>query len=212
MVRLCLIPIYLWAQNASLSAREDLWAKLNPFFGAELSLIDIRFLSTPLFSNSPDFWGITIGSNYTYFRTENEVFAAGPGAQITGSFQFLGRAGTNWMVQIPVYGYARVGAGATAYNVQRLGIGAGIGLRFTTFQLTYASFSGNYIGKLRQSFINPTALLDITFNFRRTNPTTIRAYFDFIPSRRNTEIMGMIDPVPLEFSTLGIGILYRIGF
>lgn len=210
MRKLLLLPLYLCAQSRA--DREDLMAKANPFFGASLSFIDIRFLTTPLFSNSPDFWGITLGGNYTYFRTENEVFAAGPGAQITGSFQFLGPAGTNWMLQVPVYAYARVGAGATAYNIQRLGIGAGAGLRFTTFQLTYSSLSGNYIGRLRQNFINPTAFLDLTFNFRRTNPTTVRVFLDVLSSRRNTEVMGSIDPVPLEFRTVGIELLYRIGF
>ncbi|MCS7152778.1 MAG: hypothetical protein N2253_06395 [Bacteroidia bacterium] len=200
-----------WAQGLLEGPAGDLWAKINPFFGAELSFIDIRFLTTPLFANSPDFWGLTLGSNYTYFRTENEVLAAGPGAQITGSFQFLGRSGTNWMVQVPVYAYARMGAGATAYNTQRLGIGVGAGLRFTTFQLTYTSISGNYVGKLRQSFVNPTVFVDITLNFRRTNPTTLRGYFDILSSRRNTELMGSIDPVPLEFRTFGVGILYPIG-
>lgn len=210
MRKLLLIPLYLWAQPSK--EPQDWLAKANPFFGGSLSLIDIRFLTTPLFSNSPDFWGITVGSNYTYLRTENEVFAAGPGAQVTGAFQFLGRAGTNWMVQVPVYAYARVGAGATAYNIQRLGFGVGAGLRYTTFQLTYTSLSGNYIGKLRQNFINPTAFAELTFNFRRTNPTTLRVFFDILSSRRNTEIMGSIDPVPLEFRTLGIELLYRIGF
>jgi len=208
--RLLLLPLGLWAQNSP-ALNTDLFAKLNPFFGGGLSFIDIRFLTTPLFSNPPNYWALTLGSNYTYFATENEVFAAGPGAQLTGAFQFAGFNATNWMLQIPVYGYARVGAGATAYNVQRLGIGAGAGLRFTTFQLTYSSLSGNYIGKLRQSFINPTAFVDITFNLRRTNPTSIRIYFDVLPSRRNTELLGAIDPVPLEFRTMGMELLYRIG-
>ncbi|MCS6895192.1 MAG: hypothetical protein NZZ60_03455 [Bacteroidia bacterium] len=196
-----------WAQPS-----EDLWNKLNPFFGAGLTFIDIRFLTTPLFNNPPDFWGLTLGTNYTYFRTENEVFAAGPGAQITGSLQFLGNVGTNWMLQVPVYGYARLGAGATSFNVQRLGIGAGAGLQLTTFQIAYSSISGNSVGKLRQTFVNPMVFLDLTFNFRRTNPTTIRVNFDVLSSRRNTEIMGSIDPVPLEFRTLGLSILYRVGF
>ncbi|MCS7162560.1 MAG: hypothetical protein NZ958_04425 [Bacteroidia bacterium] len=191
-------------------ATPDIWAKLNPFFGGELCFIDIRFLNTPLFSYPTNYWGISLGSNYTYFRTENEVFAAGPGAQITGAFQFLGRYGTNWLLQIPLYAYARLGAGATAYNIQRLGIGGGVGVRFTTFQLTYTSVSGNYVGKMRQTFFNPTAFAEVTFNFRRTSPTTIRFYLDLLPSRRNTAIMGSIDPVPLDFRTFGFSILYQI--
>ncbi|GIV22415.1 MAG: hypothetical protein N3A68_08600 [Bacteroidia bacterium] len=189
---------------------EDLWPKLNPFFGADLSFIDIRFLNAPLFSYPTNFWGITVGSNYTYFRTENEVFAAGPGIQVTGAFQFLGSAGANWMIQVPVYGYVRVGAGATAYNIQRIGLGAGAGLRFTTFQTTYTSLSGSYVGKLRQNFINPTAFVDITFNFRRVSPTTIRAYLDILPARRNTDILGSLDPVPLDFRTYGFSLIYSL--
>lgn len=204
-----LLPSVLLAQSAAPFRLS--FDQLNPFVGAQLTFIDIRFLTTPLFSVPPDFWGITVGSNYTYFRTENEAFAAGPGAQITGSFQFLGRAGTNWMIQAPIYAYARLGAGATAYNIQRLGIGIGAGGRLTSFQITYTSLSGGYIGKLKQTFITPTVFADLTFNFRRTNPTTLRIHFDPLPTRRNTEIMGAIDPVPLEFSTIGLSILYRIG-
>ncbi|MCS7297252.1 MAG: hypothetical protein RMK19_03290 [Bacteroidia bacterium] len=203
------VPFLLFGQRPTLP--QEFWSKLNPFVGGELCFIDVRFLNTPIFSYAPDFWGLTIGGNYTYFYTQSEMLSAGPGAQITGAFQFLGRAGTNWMIQLPLYGYVRVGAAATAYNVQRLGVGAGAGVRFTTFQFTYTSLSGNYIGKLRQSFINPVAFLEFTFNFRRTNPTTIRLAVDLLSSRRNTEIMGVIDPVPLEFRTLSIGILYRIG-
>ncbi|MEN3040976.1 MAG: hypothetical protein ABDH66_05510 [Bacteroidia bacterium] len=196
----------LWAQRG-----EEVWQKLNPFFGGGLTFIDIRFLTTPLFNNSPDFWGLTLGTNYAYFHTENEVLAVGPGAQITGSLQFAGGLGTNWMVQVPVYGYVRVGAGATAFNVQRLGIGAGAGLQLTSFQLLYTSLSGNAVGRLRQTFINPMVFLDLTFNFRRTNPTTIRLNLDILSSRRNTELLGSIDPVPLEFRTVGLSFLYKIG-
>lgn len=191
-------------------ASEDLWAKLNPFFGADLSFIDIRFANVPLFSYPTNYWGLTLGSNYTYFHSENEVLAAGPGAQVTGAFQFLGGAGTNWMVQVPVYGYVRLGAGATAYNVQRLGIGAGLGARFTSFQVTYSTLSGNYIGRLRQSFLNPTAFVDLTFNLRRTSPTTLRLYLDLLSSRRNTDILGSLDPTPLEFRTYGFSLIYGI--
>lgn len=207
-IALALLPLLIFAQKNE--PQESLWSKLNPFFGADLSFIDIRFMNTPLFTYPADFWGLTLGTNYTYFRTENEVIAAGPGAQITGAFQFLGRYGGNWMIHVPVYGYVRIGAGATAYNLQRLGIGAGAGLRFTSFQLTYAALSGNYIGKLRQSFINPTVFAELTFNLRRVSPTTLRIYFDPIPSRRNTEVMGQIDPVPLDFRVFGLSLIYRI--
>jgi hypothetical protein len=194
----------------SRSSEEDFWAKLNPFFGGELSFIDIRFLNAPLFSYPTNYWGLTAGSNYTYFRTENEVFALGPGVQLSGAFQFLGQYGTNWMIQVPVYGYARFGAGATAYNVQRLGIGAGAGIRLTSFQLTYSSLSGNYVGKLRQTFVNPTAFAEVTFNFRRVSLTTLRIYMDLLPSRRNTEVMGSIDPVPLDFRVFGGALIYTL--
>lgn len=189
---------------------EALWSKLNPFFGADLSFIDIRFANVSLFSYPTNYWGLTLGSNYTYFHTENEILSAGPGAQVTGAFQFLGAGATNWMIQVPIYGYARLGAGATAYNVQRLGIGAGLGARFTTFQVTYSTLSGNYIGRLRQSFINPTAFVDLTFNLRRTSPTTVRLYLDLLSSRRNTDILGSLDPTPLEFRTYGFSLIYSI--
>lgn len=208
-MRLLLLPGLIACLQAQAPAPgQDLWAKFNPFFGGELALIDIRFLNTPLFSSTTSYWGLTAGSNYTYFRTEDDFLAVGPGAQVTGAFQFLGRSGTNWMIAVPVYVHAHLGAGATAYNVQRLGLGIGAGLRFVSFQLTYTSLAGNYVGKLRQTYLNPTAFVDLTFNLRRVSPTTLRLYFDLLPSRRNTDILGSIDPVPLDFHTIGVALVY----
>ncbi|GIV25369.1 MAG: hypothetical protein KatS3mg026_1061 [Bacteroidia bacterium] len=210
-MRLLLLGALMAALQAQApSPNQDLWAKLNPFFGGELAFIDIRFLNTPLFSSTTNYWGLTVGSNYTYFRTEDDFLAVGPGAQVTGAFQFLGGLGTNWMIAVPVYAHAHIGAGATAYNVQRLGLGVGAGLRFVSFQLTYTTFSSNYVGKLRQTYLNPTAFVDLTFNLRRVSPTTLRLYFDVLPSRRNTDILGSIDPVPLDFRTIGGALVYSL--
>jgi hypothetical protein len=196
----------LQAQTAS---PKTFWSNLHPYLGGELALIDIRFLGQSLFSYPADFWGISIGANYIYHRSGDDFFAVGPGAQITGSFQFLGSFGSNWMVQVPVYSFARIGAAATPYNQQRLGAGIGLGLRYTSFQTIYTASSG-YVGRLRQNFLNPTAMVELTFNFRRVSPTTIRFYMDLLPARRNTEIYGSFDPVPLDYRTLGFGIYYYI--
>ncbi len=188
---------------------KNFWSKLHPYFGGELAFIDIRFLGQSLFSYPADFWGVGLGANYIYHRDADDFFAFGPGAQVTGSFQFLGSFGTNWMIQVPVYAFARIGAAATPYNQQRLGAGIAVGLRYTTFQTIYTAPSG-YVGKLRQGFVNPTAIVELTFNLRRTAPTTVRFYMDILPSRRNTEIYGSFDPVPLEYRTIGLGLYYYL--
>ncbi len=203
LLLLWILP-FLHAQN---EAKSNLWSKLHPYFGGELSLIDIRFLGQSLFTYPADFWGIGFGANYIYHRDPNDFFSFGPGAQVTGSFQFLGSFGSNWMLQVPVYAFARIGAAATPYNQQRLGASIAVGMRYTTFQTIYTAPSG-YVGKLRQGFLNPTAIAELTFNFRRTAPTTVRFYMDILPSRRNTEIYGSFDPVPLEYRTIGFGLYY----
>jgi len=203
---LLLLTSLLQAQTAP---PKTFWNNLHPYFGGELALIDIRFLGQSLFSYPADFWGVGLGANYIYYRSPDDFFAVGPGAQITGSFQFLGSFGSNWMLQVPLYGFARIGAAATSYNQQRLGAGIGLGLRYTTFQTIYTAPSG-YVGRLRQSFLNPTGIVELTFNFRRVSPTTIRFYMDLLPARRNTDIYGSFDPVPLEYRTLGFGIYYYI--
>jgi len=205
LLLLWILP-FLHAQN---EPKSNLWSKLHPYFGGELSLIDIRFLGQSLFTYPADFWGIGFGANYIYHRDPNDFFSFGPGAQVTGSFQFLGSFGSNWMLQVPVYAFARMGAAATPYNQQRLGAGIAVGMRYTTFQTIYTASSG-YVGKLRQGFLNPTAIAELTFNFRRTAPTTVRFYMDILPSRRNTEIYGSFDPVPLEYRAIGFGLYYYL--
>lgn len=199
---LCL-GLMAWAQQAPSGFA---WDKLHPFFGMGLDLIDIRFLGQSLFSYPAEFWGVGGGVHYIYYRDANDFFSIGPAAQISGAFQFLGSFGSNWMLQAPVYGFARIGAAATPYNQQRLGAGVGLGLRLTTFQTLYTT--GNYVGKLRQTFVNPTAIFDLTLNFRRTNPTTLRFYMDILPARRNTDVYGSFDPVPLEYRSIGFGLYY----
>jgi len=193
--------------KAQTTPPKTFWNNLHPYLGGELALIDIRFLGQSLFSYPADFWGIGLGANYIYYRSPDDFLAVGPGAQITGSFQFLGSFGSNWMLQVPLYAFARIGAAATPYNQQRLGTGIGLGLRYTTFQTIYTVPSG-YVGRLRQNFLNPTGIVELTFNFRRLSPTTIRFYMDILPSRRNTDIYGSFDPVPLDYRTLGFGIYY----
>ncbi len=200
---LLLLGIGLWAQQPPKGLS---WDKIHPFFGVSLDLIDIRFLGQSLFTYPAKFWGIGGGVHYVYYRDENDFFSVGPAVQASGAFQFLGSFGSNWMLQVPVYGFARIGAAATSYNQQRLGAGIGLGLRFTTFQTLYTT--GSYVGKLRQTFVNPTAIFDLTFNLRRTNPTTVRFYMDILPVRRNTEVYGSFDPVPLDYRTIGFGLYY----
>ncbi len=206
------LPLVLFALSVGQAQKDpktNLWSNLHPYFGGELSFIDIRFLGQSLFSYPADFWGVGLGANYIYHRDPNDFFSFGPGVQLTGSFQFLGSFGSNWMLQVPVYAFARIGAAATPYNQQRLGAGVAVGMRYTTFQTIYTAPSG-YVGRLRQNFINPTTILELTFNFRRTAPTTVRFYMDILPSRRNTEIYGSFDPVPLEYRALGFGLYYYI--
>jgi hypothetical protein len=188
---------------------KDFWTKLHPYFGGELAFIDIRFLGQSLFNYPADFSGVGLGANYIYYRDADDFFAVGPGAQVTGAFQFLGSFGSNWMIQVPVYGFARIGAAATPYNQQRLGASIALGMRYTAFQTIYTTPSG-YVGRLKQNFINPTAIVELTFNFRRTLPTTLRFYMDILPARRNTEIYGSFDPVPLDYRAVGVGIYYYI--
>ena len=195
--------------RAQSEAFKDFWTKLHPYFGGEFAFIDIRFLGQSLFSYPADFTGIGLGANYIYYRDADDFFAVGPGAQVTGAFQFLGAFGSNWMIQVPVYGFARIGAAATPYNQQRLGASIALGMRYTAFQTIYTTPSG-YVGRLKQNFITPTAIVELTFNFRRSLPTTLRFYMDILPARRNTEIYGSFDPVPLDYRAVGVGIYYYI--
>ncbi len=194
----------LWAQSQS---AKGFWEQLHPYFGAGVTFIDIRFLNQPLFDYAPRFWSVGAGANYIYYRDANDFLAIGPGAQVMGAFRFLGSYGANWMLQIPIYAFARLGATATPYNRQRLGVGLAAGFRYTTFQTTYTIVTtSSYVGKIRQSFLNPTLMLDFTLNIQRLNPTTVCLYLDVLPARRNTEIYGSFDPVPLEYRTWGLSL------
>jgi hypothetical protein len=196
--------------RAQSEAPKDFWTKLHPYFGGEYTSIDIQFLGRSLFTYPADFTGIGLGANYIFYRDADEFFAVGPGAQVTGAFQ-LGAFGSNWMIQVPVYGFARIGAAATPYNQQRLGGGIALGMRYTAFQVIYTptTLSG-YVGRLKQNFITPTAIVELILNFNRSLPSALRFYMDILPARRNTEIYGSFDPVPLDYRTMGIGVYYYL--
>jgi hypothetical protein len=107
MKGLFLLPLLLisllQAQNNS---PKTFWSNLHPYLGGELALIDIRFLGQSLFSYPADFWGISIGANYIYHRSGDDLFAVGPGAQITGSFHWPGL--TLYFLPDNLYGFLRL--------------------------------------------------------------------------------------------------------
>ena len=68
-----------------------------------------------------------------------------------------------FVAQTPVFLMGRLGANATSYNQQGIGIGAGIGANYTYFNDVADILSGN---KVKSNFIVPAAVAEISLKSR----------------------------------------------
>jgi len=122
-----------------------------------------------------NYYVINVGAYYLLTQ-KNDIFSVGvePNLQLGVSpVPISGRLRLGYVVQTPVYAMARVGAGSTPYNQQRVGLGVGIGGSFTTF--SYFGAIGQSIVNERGNFIAPGAVVEVTIN-SRGNPLVLRAH------------------------------------
>lgn len=131
------------------------------FFGG----ITYQFVGfTPLNSPQPSLYylyGLGAGMDYVLLHS-NDVVSLGinPNANLCLQFSY---SSLNFLATVPTYMLARFGAGATPFNEQKFGIGAGIGGSGSYF----ASTSAN--GTLSTFFVNPSACVELAIGARGSN-------------------------------------------
>ncbi|HHG85671.1 MAG TPA: hypothetical protein ENJ82_13060 [Bacteroidetes bacterium] len=157
---------------------------------------------TPLGSSQKflfPYYGLSLGMNYVLAHSNDQ---ASIGISPTGNISFsFSNYGINLMLQAPVYLTARLGAGATPYNEQKFGIGAGIGSVFTYM----VSPTGLTNSRLRQGWVNPSAMGELSIKTRFSNYLFRVNWSLFSPTVEVDDLNGD----EIQFGNWGISILYN---
>lgn len=161
------------------------------------------------------FYNFHIGTYYTIAHY-NDIFSVGidPSLQFglnfvpvfNGNSQFTR---VNYVIQAPVFLMGKIGATATAYNQQKVGIAAGIGGNFTYFS---QQILDNINLRRSTSYINPSVVVEATI-VQRGNPLTGR--FHFALARTNSELnfkdvntKDIVSTITLPMGNFGLGLIY----
>ena len=106
---------------------------------------------------------------------------------------------------------ARVGAGCTPYNEQRIGMSIGAGANISRF--AYFNAFGNTIINPRITAISPAGIVEVTF-VNRGNPTTVRVHGSLLNTGAAVNIADINgNPAPIgpeidRVGFLGLGLVY----
>ncbi len=157
------------------------------------------------------YYNLNLGS-YFVIGHVNDVFSYGIDANAQfGILPFVASTGklkTNFILQTPVYAMVRVGANATPYNTQRVGISLGIGGSFNHL----SEFTNvNASQRFKTAYIIPDAVAEFTL-MSRGNPITGRLHVSIADA--NTQVRTLDDSgnVLTEssflFSGVGWGLIY----
>lgn len=157
------------------------------------------------------YYNLNLGSYYVLGHV-NDVFSYG--FDVNTQFGILpfvaanGKLKTNFVIQTPVYAMVRVGANATPYNTQRVGVSLGIGGSFNHI----SEFTNvNASQRFKTGYIIPDAVAEITF-MSRGNPITGRLHVSIADANTNVRTLDDSGNVLTEsnflFSGVGWGLIY----
>jgi hypothetical protein len=186
---LCLVGLQLQAQFAE---------KATFFGGMTYQFIGI----TPLGSPQPTYaslYGLGAGMDYVLLHS-NDVVSLGVNPNVNLCLQFSSYYGLSFFGNVPVYMLARVGAGATKFNEQKVGIGAGIGGSYSYL------YSNSGSGALSTSFINPGAIVEFALRTRASN-YLFRFNWSLLKPTRTLEYGT--SSFDARVGVLGLGIFYN---
>jgi hypothetical protein len=150
------------------------------------------------------YYGLSGGMDYVLLHS-NDVVSLGINPNVTACVQFDAFNGLSFLGQAPVYLLARLGAGATPYNEQKFGIGAGIGVNSSFLAQRVQVNSGGQV-KINQTFFNPSAVAELSINARNWNYIFRVNWSLYKPTH---DIRIGVDSFPFQYGTAGLGILYN---
>lgn len=140
-------------------------------------------------------YGVGAGMNYVLAHS-NDVVSLGINPNANLCFQLSSYSGLTFLGSVPAYMLARLGAGATPFNEQKFGIGAGIGGSASYFTST---------GGPRTFFFNPGAVAELSL---RTRGSNYLFRFNWSLMRQTKEVDFGNGPRDYSIGLTGISIFY----
>lgn len=149
---------------------------------------------------------IGIGS-YVVLKHHNDFLSVGVDPSLQFGLNFSNQGRLNWFAQVPVFLMGRIGATATPYNTQKLGLGAGIGV--INSYMNYEEVRG--LLETKQFFVNPAAMVEATV-LMRGSTLTGRVMFSISPSTHEGDLFDpngfFLQDRQAKFGTFGLGLIY----
>ena len=177
-----------------LASQAQLSEKANFFGGMTYQFIGI----TPLGSPSPSYanlYGLGAGMDYVLLHS-NDVVSLGVNPNVNACLQFNSFYGLSFFANAPVYMLARVGSGATPFNEQKFGIGAGIG---GSYSYLYSASGGT---PFSVGFLNPGAIVEMSL---RTRGSSYLFRFNWSLTKSFHDIEIGNQSLPSRVGVLGVG-------
>lgn len=142
-----------------------------------------------------------IGGYYAIAH-KNDIISIGVDAGLQGGL-YIRRTGFAYQIQIPAYLMGRIGAGATTYNQQKVGLGVGIGLQNTYLKDIFEVTNADYRTVKTALFI-PSAVVDVVIGGQRN--LIGRLHLPLLPAKKQFETLNN---GYYKMSNFGFGLLYR---
>ncbi len=184
-----------------LLGKAQLKEKASFFGGMTYQFIGI----TPLGSPSPSYanmYGLGAGMDYVLLHS-NDVLSLGINPNVNACLQFSSFYGLSFFANAPVYLLARVGSGATPFNEQKVGLGAGIGGSYS-YLYTQVTAGGGSL-PFSSAFLNPGAIVEFSLRTRGSN-YLFRFNWSLLKPTREVEIGA--NKYPFRMGVLGLAIFY----
>lgn len=158
-------PLFVFGQE---SEKVPFIDRLVPHFGYTLSFLQTTdTFSTFTGTYDYSFNSIGVGS-YIMLAHHNDWASVGADAGLNFGINFANQNNRlNWQLQAPVMLMGRIGAAATAYNTQKVGLGLGVGGTFS-----YLNYQNGFIEQ-KALWFHPTAMAEVNI-FTRQNLLTLR--------------------------------------
>lgn len=157
-----------------------------------VGLTDVTSNTTTAFYS----YGLGLGMDFVLAHS-NDVVSIGVNPNANLCFQLNSFTGFSFLGAVPVYMLARVGAGATPFNEQRFGIGAGIGGSASYFTTTYGP---------RAFFMNPGAVVELNLNLRSSS-YLFRFNWSLLRPTQELDINRSGTPYPYRIGLTGLSIM-----
>lgn len=153
------------------------------------------------------FYTLSLGAYYTLAHTDNDVASVGFDPNVNFGINLVGNGYISYVIQAPVFVMGRLGANATTYNQQKIGIGAGLGLNYTYFSQKITTNTRRIAG-----FAVPAAVVEVTI-LSGGAPLTGRIHFNLGQTSSDIKCRfdsGGEDLTNTSFGNFGFGLIYGL--